>query len=158
MSKLTHPIYDHMTTSFVAREEIDKVAIEDIDRLCRLAWEQKASKKAHPQAAKISAVKPVPKESSFQGQQDKGEGPARKRGRCRGKKKQAAKSAEADQDTMSGQEEDSQLACSIFTPPRPILIRLLLHPLTAPPPLPPLITPPSATPSALLTGLGFLPP
>ena len=79
MSKLTHPIYDHMTTSFVAREEIEKVEIGDVDRLCRLAWEQKVSKKKTlPQAAKISAVKPAPKESSFQGQQDKGEGPSRK--------------------------------------------------------------------------------
>ena len=78
MSKLTHPIYNHITTSFVAREEIDKVGIDDIDRLCRLAWEQKESKKAPPQAAKILAVKPASKETSFQGQQDKGEGPSRK--------------------------------------------------------------------------------
>ena len=81
MSKLTHPVYNHMTTLFVATEEIDKVQIEDINHLCRLAWEQKESKKAPPQAAKISAVKPAPKESSFQGQQDKGEKPSRRRGR-----------------------------------------------------------------------------
>ena len=65
MSKLTHPIYNHITSMFVAKEEM--VAIEDVERLCRLAWEQKETKKAPFQAAKIFAVKPAPRNKCSKG-------------------------------------------------------------------------------------------
>ena len=78
LSKLQHPIYSHITSLTVALTEFDDVTVAHLDWLVRIAWEQKISKKPPPQAAKISAVKPVPQESSFQGQQDKGEGPSRK--------------------------------------------------------------------------------
>ena len=78
LSKLQHPIYSHITSLTVASNEFDEVMVAHLDRLIRIAWEQKVSKKPPPQAAKVSAVKPAPQESSFQGQQDKGEGPSRK--------------------------------------------------------------------------------
>ena len=81
LSKLQHPIYSHITSLTIESMEFDEVTVAHLDRLVRIAWEQKVSKKPPPQAAKISAVKPAPQELSFQGQQDKGEGPSRKRGR-----------------------------------------------------------------------------
>ena len=81
LSKLQHPIYSHITSLTIALTEFDEVMVAHLDQLVRIAWEQKVSKKPPPQAAKISAVKPAPQELSFQGQQDKGEGPSRKRGR-----------------------------------------------------------------------------
>ena len=78
LSKLQHPIYSHITSLTVASNNFDEVTVMSLDQLVRIAWEQKMSKKPPPQAAKISAVKPAPQESSFQGQQDKGEGPSRK--------------------------------------------------------------------------------
>ena len=81
LSKLQHLIYSHITSLTMASTEFDKVTVAHLDQLVRIAWEQKVSKKPPPQAPKISAVKPAPQESSFQGQQDKGEGPSRKRGR-----------------------------------------------------------------------------
>ena len=78
LSKLMHLIYSHLTSLTVALQDFD-VMVDGLDQLVWIAWEQKMSKKPPPQAAKISAVKPAPQESSFQGQQDKGEGPPRKR-------------------------------------------------------------------------------
>ena len=80
LSKLQHPIYSHITSLTVALNDFDEVMVASLDRLVWIAWEQKMSKKPPPQAAKISAVKPAPQESSFQGQQGKGEGPSRKQG------------------------------------------------------------------------------
>ena len=37
--------------------DLDKVEIQEIEKLIRLTWEQKSSKKPLPQVAKISAVK-----------------------------------------------------------------------------------------------------
>ena len=75
LSKLQHPIYSHITSLTVALMEFDDVTVAHLDWLMWIAWEQKMSKKPPLQAVKISAVKPAPQENSFQGQQDKGEGP-----------------------------------------------------------------------------------
>ena len=135
LSKLSHPIYNHITLAATANKKLDVIKLDEIDRLVQITWEQKESKKAPPQAAKISVVKPAPKEQTFQGQQDKGEGPSRKQGCHGGKKKQATKSAEAE--PSSPQSERAQLACPIFTPPRPLSDRIappLVNIAPAPPP------------------------
>ena len=134
LSKLTHPIYNHITSLTVAAKDFDDVTVPELERLVQIAWEQKMSKKPPPKAAKISAVKPAPQESSFQGQQDKGECPSRKQGHRGGKKKQAAKSAEAE--PTSPQSKHAQLVCPIFTPPRPLSDRIAPPPVHSSPALP----------------------
>jgi hypothetical protein len=114
MSKLSAPCYEHIVQNISTTDDLNKVKIDELERIVQLAWESKASKKPAPQVNKISAVKCAPGEQSFSGQQEnQGEG-SRSRPRRGGKKKQAARLAEAEQ---APEEEHAQLACPIFTPP-----------------------------------------
>src|ERR1700750_1804475 len=114
MSKIVGYSNDFIIQGIHATDDLDKVVLEDIEKMLRLNWEQKASKKGPPQANKLSAVKRAPGEQQFSGQQENQEDPQKKRGRRAGKRKQAAKSAEA---APPADEEHAQLACPVIMPP-----------------------------------------
>jgi hypothetical protein len=78
MSKLSAPCYEHIVQNISATDDLDKVMVDELERIVRLAWESKASKKPAPQVNKISAMKRAPGEQSFSGQQEnQGEGSRR---------------------------------------------------------------------------------
>jgi hypothetical protein len=67
MSKLSAPCYEHIVQNISATDDLNKVKIDELERIVQLAWESKASKKPVPQVNKISAVKRAPGEQSFSG-------------------------------------------------------------------------------------------
>jgi hypothetical protein len=76
MSILTGPGLDIISQNLAATTDVFKVKVDDLKWLVRMSWEQRASKKAPQQAAKISAVKPSSREPNFSQQQ--GEKPKKK--------------------------------------------------------------------------------
>ena len=66
LSKLTHPMFNHIMLAATANKKLNNIKMEKLHWLVRISWEQKESKKAPSQAAKILAVKPAPKEQTFQ--------------------------------------------------------------------------------------------
>jgi hypothetical protein len=113
MSKLSGPGLDHIAQDLGASPDLDKINIDELERLVRMNWEQRSSKKPPQQAAKISAVKPSSGEPQFSEQQ--GEKPKKKS--RRGGKKNAAKAIQEEQPTASGSAQDgyAQLASTAFT-------------------------------------------
>jgi hypothetical protein len=65
MSKLSGPRLDRIAQDVGAAKDLDKLEINDLERLIRMFWEQRSSKKPPQQAAKILAVKPSSGEPKF---------------------------------------------------------------------------------------------
>jgi hypothetical protein len=112
MSKLSGPGLDRIAQDLGATPDLDKVKIDELERLVRMNWEQQSSKKAPQQATRISAVKPSSGEPQFSEQQ--GEKPKKKT--RRGGKKNTAKAIQEEQPTASesAQDEYAQLASTAF--------------------------------------------